>query len=94
MIKYQENIEKQLILFNDDQRKIVKKLAESNKIKSFCFSGGAGTGKTLMAVKCCNELLERYKNNEVEVYVTTMTHWLVPPVEGELMTFDLTQTLY
>jgi len=75
MIKYQDKVEKQLILFNDDQRKIMKNLSENDKIKNFQFCGGAGTGKTLMAVKCCNELLERYKKlgiTDVHIYVTTM----------------------
>ena len=76
MIKYQDSIEKQLIIFNQHQRKIVSKLSDSNRIKNFSFCGGAGTGKTLMAIKCCNSLLERYKNCKVQVYLTTMTQWL------------------
>ena len=83
MIKYQDNIEKQLIIFNEDQRKIMKKLADSDKIKNFIFSGGPGTGKTMMAVKCCNELLERYMRlgiTEVHVYVTTIIAWADAPV--------------
>lgn len=76
MIKYQDNIEQSLIIFNQQQKKIVEKLEKYSNVKNFCFSGGSGTGKTLMAIKCCNKLLERYKNIEVQVYLTTMTQWL------------------
>ena len=75
MMKYQDGIEKELVIFNFDQRKTVKRLTEDNEIKNFSFSGGPGTGKTLMAIECCKRLLERYERfgvKKVVVYVTTM----------------------
>lgn len=74
MLKYEEDIEKQLIMFDENQREILNNLESKPDIKHFAFRGGSGTGKTIVALKCIELLIRRYVNQghgEIFVYALT-----------------------
>ena len=74
-INYQETVDN-LILFDENQQNILENFDKNPEKGNRAFYGPFGSGKTSVAIKCCNKLLERYKNIEVQVYLTTMTQWL------------------
>ena len=75
MIKYERNIEKQLIVLDEEQTKILNYLEAYPQIKNFAFAGGHGTGKTLMSLLVIQRLIERYKRQNVEeIYLYMVTH--------------------
>ena len=74
MLRYEGNIEKQLILFDEEQRKILNNFESRSDIKHFAFRGGSGTGKTLVALKCINLLIRRYVNQgHKNIFVYALT---------------------
>ena len=60
MIDYEENVEEQLIMLNEEQRGILQNLFLYPSVKNFSFAGGSGTGKTILALNCTNILVKRY----------------------------------
>mgnify|MGYP002050342127 CR=1 FL=1 len=74
MLKYEGNIEKQLIMFDEEQRKILNNLESKSDIKHFAFRGGSGTGKTLVALKSIDLLIRRYINQgHTDIFVYALT---------------------
>ena len=66
MIRYEGNLEKQLILLDEDQRMMLQKVENNANLKNFAFAGPYGSGKTIMALSVVKRLLDRYKNMGVE----------------------------
>ena len=60
MINYEDNVEKQLIMLNEEQREILHNLFLYSSVKNFSFAGGPGTGKSILALRCINILVKRY----------------------------------
>ena len=74
MLKYEGNIEKQLIMFDEDQRSVLNNFDSRPEIQHFAFRGGSGTGKTLVALKCLNLLISRYINvGHENIFVYALT---------------------
>ena len=96
VIRYENNIEKQMILLNDDQKNVLQHLDTHPQIKNFIFCGGSGTGKTVMAIECVKRLSERYESQGVEqviVYASVsqrkvpdghINHWLLKNFEDNI----------
>ena len=74
MLKYEENIEKQLIMFDEEQREVLNNFESNHDIKHFAFRGGSGTGKTIVALKCIDLLKRRYiKQGHTDIFVYALT---------------------
>ena len=77
VIRYEDDVAKQLLLFNEDQRNILNNLdeEENQQIKNFALCGGSGTGKTIMGLEIVKKLIKAYEKNKVErVHVYAVTH--------------------
>ena len=86
MIQCEEKVAKKLLVFGDDQRRILEKFQENSHIKNFLFSGGSGTGKTVMALQVVNMLIKRYLGlGAPSVYVYAVTHQRQDTVELPLL---------
>ena len=60
-----------LIFLDHIQQNVLKTLDEDPSKKNFSFTGPPGTGKTIVAIKCCNKLIQKYLDCETveKVYV-------------------------
>lgn len=59
-INYQETVDN-LILFDEYQQKALNNFDEK---RNFAFYGPFGSGKTSVAIKCCNKLIKKYSKDE------------------------------
>ena len=53
-----------LILLDEEQIKVLETIDVDPKIKNFAFSGPHGSGKTIIAIQCCNKLIQKYSNDD------------------------------
>ena len=53
-----------IILLDEEQLKVLETIDKDPKIKNFAFSGPHGSGKTIVAVQCCNKMMQKYLNDE------------------------------
>jgi len=77
VIRYEDDVAKQLLLFNEDQRNILNNLdeEENQQIKNFALCGGSGTGKTIMGLEIVKKLIKAYEKKKVKrVHVYAVTH--------------------
>ena len=75
MIKYERNIERQLIMLDEEQTEVLRYLEAHPQMKNFAFAGGYGTGKTVMSLLAIQRLIERYKRQNVaKIFLYMVTY--------------------
>ena len=60
VIKFENNIEKELIVFDEDQCECLGIVENNPDIRNFIFIGASGTGKTLLAIRTIHDLIRKY----------------------------------
>ena len=59
VVNYEETVDT-LIFLDEKQQSILRTLDKNKEIKNFALQGSSGSGKTIIAIKIVNKLIERY----------------------------------
>ena len=87
-IDYQETVDR-LIFLDDIQQSALEKVVSNDnsaKVKNFAFKGPPGCGKTTLAIKTCNHLIENYLDKGVsKMYVYAVVFDPKPGTENMML---------
>ena len=70
LVNYEETVDNLIFLDKEQQEALLKLNGDNPKIRNFAFKGPFGSGKTTLAIKCCNKLIDKYlSQGEEKIFV-------------------------